>query len=144
MTNSASSIPITKIDHVAITVADLDHAAGFYVDLGGEIVRSYDIDGRRMVLQLHIGGAMLNIHQAGHTHPLVAGKPTPGSTDLCFRWGEPIASGIALLDRLGIAIIDGPSERHASDGLAGISVYFRDPDGNLLEFLSTVEGGLSA
>ena len=129
---------ISGIDHVAITVADLDRACVFYTaTLGGDVVREYEIDGRVMVRQVRRGGARLNVHQAGHRHPLVAGHPTPGSTDLCFRWAGPIEAAAALLDDAGVAIVDGPVERHASDGRAGTSVYFRDPDGNLLEFLTT-------
>ena len=133
------TLAIAGIDHIALTVADLDRATSFYIDIGGKLARSYDIDGRRMVNQVHLGGAMLNIHQAGHSHPLVASRATPGAGDFCFRWSEAIDSAVALLKGAGIPIIDGPVERFASDGRAGMSIYFRDPDGNLLEFLSTVE-----
>ena len=130
---------IIAIDHVAVTVASLGQAIPFYKKvLGAEQVREYEIDGRVMVVQLHIGGAMLNIHQAGHSHPMVAARPTPGSVDLCFRWNEPIETAVAHLEKVGVPIIDGPDVRYASDGQAGMSVYFRDLDGNLLEFLSTV------
>src|SRR5688572_3991353 len=100
---------ISAIDHVAITVTNLPDAILFYRKaLGAEVVREYEIDGRVMVIQLHIGGAMLNIHQAGHSHPLVAARPTPGAVDLCFRWNEPIETAVAQLEQAGVAIIDGP------------------------------------
>ncbi|KQX23528.1 MULTISPECIES: VOC family protein [unclassified Sphingomonas] len=133
--------PISRIDHVAITVADLDRSTRFYIDvLDAAIVRDYEIDGRVMVRQLRIGGAMVNLHQAGHSHPLVAGRPTPGAVDICFRWEGPIAAAQDRLAREGVAIEDGPSERHASNGAAGLSVYFRDPDDNLLELLTITDG----
>lgn len=133
-------IAVSRIDHIAITVADLDRAVEFYVTvLEAEPVRDYEIDGRRMVRQLRIGGAMMNLHQAGHGHWLVAGQPTPGSADVCFGWGEPIGTAVDRLRAHGVAIVEGPVERYACDGAAGLSVYFRDADDNLLELLSTRE-----
>ena len=133
--------PISGIDHVAITVADLDRTTAFYATvLDAEHVRDYEIDGRVMVRQFHIGGAMINVHQQGHSHPLVAGRPTPGSVDICFRWEGPIAVAEARLNRAGVAIEEGPVERHAANGAPGLSVYFRDPDGNLLELLTITDG----
>lgn len=95
------------------------------------------IDGALIVRQFRIGGAMLNIYQAGHAHSLIAVKPTPGTIDLCFRWDQPVATAMAHLAQAGIPIDEGAVERYASDGRADRSVYLRDLDGNLLEFLST-------
>ena len=132
---------ISFIDHIAVTVSNLPDAIAFYRKaLGAEVVREYEIDGRVTVIQLHVGGAMLNIHRAGQSHPLVAAKPTQGAIDLCVRWNAPIETAVAHLNDAGVEIIEGPDLRHASDGKAGMSVYFRDLDGNLLEFLSTVGG----
>lgn len=139
------SHPIIKIDHVAVTVEDLEASSLFYRRvLDAELVRDYEIDGQVMMLQLRIGGAMLSVHQAGHTHPLVARKPMPGSLDLCFRWDGPIETAVERLNAAQVEIVDGPVARHASNGKAAMSVYFRDPDGNLLEFLSTEVGEVSA
>ena len=62
-----------------------------------------------------------------------------GTLDACFRWDGTIAEAVAHLKDAGIEIIEGPVPRWAADGVWGQSVYFRDPDGNLLEFLSTAE-----
>lgn len=133
--------PISRIDHVAVTVADLDLSTRFYIDVLGAVqVREYELDGRVMIRQLHIGGAMLNLHQTGHSHPIVAGRPTPGSLDICFRWEGPIAAAIARIEAAGVEISEGPGERFASNGAAGLSIYFRDPDGNLLELLTITDG----
>ncbi|WP_242128685.1 VOC family protein [Sphingobium sp. Sx8-8] len=132
--------PISAIDHIAITVADLDRSTGFYREiLSGEQVREYELGGRVMIRQLRLGGAMLNIHQAGHANPIVAGIPTPGAADICFRWERPIADAIDLLGEKGVPIIAGPDERYGSNGVLGLSVYFRDPDENLIELLTIVQ-----
>jgi catechol 2,3-dioxygenase-like lactoylglutathione lyase family enzyme len=61
----------------------------------------------------------------------------PGNSDLCFEWGGPITDAIAHLERHTIPIERGPMERFGARG-AGTSVYFRDPDGSLMEFISYV------
>jgi extradiol dioxygenase family protein len=63
----------------------------------------------------------------------------PGNSDLCFEWKGPIADAIAHLERRGIAIHAGPMRRFGAKG-EGASVYFRDPDGSLLEFISYEAG----
>ena len=66
----------------------------------------------------------------------VALKPVqPGNSDLCFEWSGPIEAAIAHLKAHGVAIISGPLQRFGAKG-AGTSVYFRDPDGSLMEFMS--------
>ena len=132
-------IPVERIDHVAITVADLDSALGFYRRVLGAVVTNwYEIDGAVAVAEIHIGGAMLNLHQVGNGVSLVAAKPTPGAIDMCFRWHGPIGTAVEHLDAAGVKIIEGPAPRRARDGQAALSVYFHDQDGNLLELLSTV------
>jgi catechol 2,3-dioxygenase-like lactoylglutathione lyase family enzyme len=68
---------------------------------------------------------------------LVAETLEAGTLDVCFRWEGTIEEAVAHLNAAGIEIIEGPAPRWAVDGVLGQSVYFRDPDGNLLEFLST-------
>jgi catechol 2,3-dioxygenase-like lactoylglutathione lyase family enzyme len=133
----ADTPAIVGIDHVAITVADLDASCAFYGDLfGAAPVAEVVIDGRVAVRQIVFGGALLSIHQAGNGHPLVARRPTVGAADICFRWGGSIESAVALLGTHGLAIIEGPTPRRTADGLPSQSVYFRDPDGNLLELMA--------
>jgi catechol 2,3-dioxygenase-like lactoylglutathione lyase family enzyme len=126
------------IDHVAVTVADLDRSCDFYAGLFGVgDVRDYVRDGRVSVRQLTLGGgARLSVHQAGNGVELVAARPTPGSMDICFRFGGPIEEAVALLGAHGVAIADGPSPRRLSDGRPSHSVYFHDPDGNLVELMA--------
>lgn len=130
---------IQGIDHVAITVVDLQRSTSFYCDvLGGHVANEYSMAGKVMIKQIMIGGAMLNVHAWGHGHPLVAARPTPGSADLCLRWNGPIDAAVAFLMSAQVEIVEGPVARDASTGEIGTSVYFRDPDGNLLELLSTI------
>ena len=60
-----------------------------------------------------------------------------GTLDVCFRWDGTSGEAVEHWNAAGIGIIEGPAPRRAADGVWGQSVYFRDPDGNLLEFLST-------
>jgi catechol 2,3-dioxygenase-like lactoylglutathione lyase family enzyme len=136
MTNQPA--PISGFDHVSITVADIDAACRFYERvLGARVEEDYKVDGRTIVRRVMVGKAMFNIHQQGNGVDLVARVPTPGSVDLCFRWTGTIESAIDRLKSLAIQIIEGPAPRIANDGKPGQSIYFRDPDGNLLELLAT-------
>jgi catechol 2,3-dioxygenase-like lactoylglutathione lyase family enzyme len=130
---------IANIDHVAVTTGDLSCFIAFYERvLGAHVEYEHELDGQRSVVQLRVGQVMLNVHRAGHSHPLVARTPQPGAVDICFRWAAPIADAVALLGSAGVTIIEGPVPRTSTVGTTGQSVYFRDPDGNLLELLSTV------
>src|SRR5437016_2547655 len=124
---------LSLIDHVAITVADVEATTAFYARLfSAEIIRSHVIDGRLIVRAIRIGGGVqLSVHQLGNGVDLVAARPTPGSVDICFRFSGRIEQAVALLAAQGVEIIDGPSPRQNSDMQSAQSVYFRDPDGNL-------------
>jgi catechol 2,3-dioxygenase-like lactoylglutathione lyase family enzyme len=62
--------------------------------------------------------------------------PTVGGADICLRWSGDAESAVELLRQYGILIVDGPSPRRTADGLPAHSVYFRDPDGNLVELMA--------
>lgn len=128
---------ISGLDHVAITVADIEVSCNFYRDLfGAQQVFEYAVAGKPAVRQLKLGGACLSVHQAGNGVELVAKRPTAGSADICMGWNGSIESAVALLREHNLAIIDGPSPRKTAGGLPSQSVYFRDPDGNLLELMA--------
>ena len=130
---------IRHIDHVAITVADIATTLAFYRDVLGAEVLYEDLwrEGKIPVVLLQLGGSRLSVHAASAPAKPHARAPTPGSGDLCFRWDAPIAAAIELLERHGVAVEEGPVPRPAADGAVGQSVYFRDPDDNLLELLTT-------
>jgi catechol 2,3-dioxygenase-like lactoylglutathione lyase family enzyme len=86
---------------------------------------------------LQVGDSRLSVHAAAAPAKPHARRPTPGSVDLCFRWSGPLQGAIAQLAAAAVAVEEGPVPRPAADGTLGASVYFRDPDHNLLELLST-------
>lgn len=130
---------IRGFDHLAITVADVERTVAFYRDLlGAEVLYADRFRNEGFpIVSLVIGANRINVHPAPPRADLVARSPTPGSVDLCFRWDGGIESAVALLETRGIEIVEGPSFRLAADGSKGASVYFRDPDDNLLELLTT-------
>jgi catechol 2,3-dioxygenase-like lactoylglutathione lyase family enzyme len=83
-----------------------------------------------------IGDVLLNCHGPGLKPEPVARVPVaPGNSDFCCEWDGPIADAVAQLERHGVAVELGPVARQGARG-DGVSVYFRDPDGSLLEFIS--------
>jgi catechol 2,3-dioxygenase-like lactoylglutathione lyase family enzyme len=113
---------IESLDHLVLTVRDLDATIAFYERLGMQHV-VFDADRHALA----VGSQKLNLHVAGHEFEPKAAVPTPGSADLCFLVDE--------LDPAGLDVIEGPVERTGATGTIR-SVYVRDPDGNLVE-LST-------
>ncbi len=130
---------IRGLDHVAITVANVDRTLDFYRRVLGADVLYEDLwrAGKIPVVILQVGESRLSVHPAAAPVTPHAAAPTPGSADICFRFEAPLDEAIAQLKHEGVEIIEGPVSRPAADGSAGNSVYFRDPDENLLELLST-------
>lgn len=124
---------IASLDHVVIAVSDYERSVAFYRDvLGAEVV---DLTYGRVGLLLP-GGAQLNVHGPGSTpSPRAADPVRPGNSDLCLRWEGAIEEAVAHLAARGVEVEEGPTARIGARG-AGVSVYFRDPDGSLLELIS--------
>ncbi len=139
---------IAGFAHCAITVRDVTRTIEFYRGvLGCEILwEELWREGRLPIVSIRVGANAINVHPASAPVAPHANQPTPGSADLCFRWDAPLERAVELLEGRGVEIEEGPVPRPASDGSVGRSVYFRDPDGNLLELLSTWsdEGGAKA
>jgi catechol 2,3-dioxygenase-like lactoylglutathione lyase family enzyme len=118
---------ITSLDHLVLTVRDIEATCRFYGALGFR--RETFGEGRTA---LAFGRQKLNLHAAGNEFEPKARRPTPGSADLCFLTDSPIEDVVAHLAGLGIAIEEGPVARIGATGPIR-SVYIRDPDGNLVE-----------
>lgn len=131
--------PVRGFDHLAITVEDAERTVAFYCDvLGAQVLYEEEWRaGRLPIAMLQIGANRLNVHPAAAPVAPHAARPTPGSVDVCLRWDDTIAAALELLARHGVAVVEGPVPRPAADGVWGRSVYFRDPDGNLVELLTT-------
>jgi len=121
-----------RLDHVVIQVSSWEAADAFYRDvLGAELIER---EGNRH--HYRFGDQQLNVHGPGVDPRPVARHPgRPGSTDLCFVWDDPIEDAVEHLKRHDVAIEEGPVTRHGGQG-RGTSLYFRDPDGSLLELIS--------
>jgi catechol 2,3-dioxygenase-like lactoylglutathione lyase family enzyme len=134
-------MPVRGIDHIAITVTDVERTVAFYQDLvDARVVFLYEFrQSKSNVVTLVVGTNRINVHPCPPRAPrhLTARAATPGSADICFRWDGPLEEAIALLEHRGLPVLDGSSPRPAADGSIGKSVYTVDPDGNLLEFLTT-------
>ena len=123
-------VPAT-FDHCVIHVSDWARSNAFYAQvLGAEVVTVGNGFAYRF------GAAQLNCHGPGAIGEPRAGIPVmPGGSDLCFEWHGPIEGAVEHLRRLGVSVEIGPVERRGARG-TGTSVYFRDPDGSLLEFIT--------
>ncbi len=134
---------IRALDHVALTCADVEKTIEWYGRVLGATTHFEDLwrAGKIPVVILQVGGSRLSIHDAAAPASPRARVPTSGSGDICFRYDGPLDEARQMLIREGVEIIEGEGPRPAADGEIGYSVYFRDPDGNLLELLSTEESG---
>lgn len=119
---------ILRLDHLVLTVADIAATCDFYARVLGMEVVTFG-QGRKA---LSFGTQKINLHQAGQEFEPKAARPTPGSADLCLIAGCPLETAIAHLATEGISIEAGPVPRTRATGTIR-SIYFRDPDGNLIE-----------
>ncbi len=119
---------IDAIDHLVLTVRDLQATTAFYTRVLGMVEVTFG-EGRRA---LAFGAQKINLHEVGREYEPKAAVPTPGSADLCFLTAAAPAAVLAHLHACGVQVVDGPVSRTGARGSI-VSVYCRDPDGNLLE-----------
>ena len=121
-----------KLDHCVIHVTDWDRSNQFYRDvLGADLV-----DRGNATWAYRFGAEQLNVHGPRvNASPLARVPVAPGNSDLCFEWSGPIEGAVAHLRGHGVPVEAGPVPRNGAKG-PGRSVYFRDPDGSLMELIS--------
>jgi catechol 2,3-dioxygenase-like lactoylglutathione lyase family enzyme len=119
---------ISHIDHFVLTVRSLEATCAFYERVLG--FRRIDTPGKPTALAF--GKQKINVHEVGRTFEPKAKAPTSGSADFCLITDRPLQEFHDHLEACGVAVEVGPVAREGAQG-AMISVYFRDPDGNLVE-----------
>jgi catechol 2,3-dioxygenase-like lactoylglutathione lyase family enzyme len=119
---------ITRLDHLVLTVSDISRTIAFYAQALG--MKEVTFGGGRRALSF--GEQKINLHEKGREFEPKAACPTPGSADLCFLSDTPLARLVPELVAHGVEILEGPVPRTGAGGPI-LSVYFRDPDGNLIE-----------
>ena len=129
---AGDGIVLDRLDHLVLTVRDVEATCRFYEAALG--MRRESFGGTRVAL--HFGRQKINVHPYPSPVEIVATDPRPGTADLCFVTETPIEAAAAHLESLGIEIEMGPIERSGAQG-ALMSIYCRDPDGNLIEIANT-------
>ena len=129
------AIVVERLDHLVLTVASIEATVDFYESVLGMSAIRFGADGSRVALRF--GEQKINLHEVGREFEPKARRPTAGSGDLCFivRDFGAVAGHLAAM---GVEIIEGPDQRSGALGPIQ-SIYFRDPDGNLIE-VSSYEG----
>lgn len=123
-----AGVRLDRLDHLVLTVHDIDETCTFYETVLGMTRGSFG-EGR---VALHFGRHKINLHPYPSPIDLKAAVPVPGSADLCFVTETPVDEVVAHLEARGVHIVRGPGPQSGAEG-AMTSVYFRDPDDNLIE-----------
>lgn len=127
---------ITGLDHAVLTVASIPRTIAFYERTLGFESREF----KRGRYALHFGRQKINLHEVGTVVDPNVRHATPGSADLCFLTESPLDEVMAHLAHLGVAIVEGPV--NATGACARLrSIYFHDPDENLIEVANEVADG---
>jgi catechol 2,3-dioxygenase-like lactoylglutathione lyase family enzyme len=124
---------IDSLDHLVLTVRDITVTCEFYARVLGMQVITFADD--RKALQF--GAQKINLHETGNEFDPKAIVPTPGSADLCFLTAFPLEQVIVHLQMCNIPLVEGPVRRTGAAGPL-MSVYVRDPDGNLIEIANAL------
>ncbi|WP_079909428.1 VOC family protein [Paenibacillus sp. 32352] len=125
---------VNRLDHLVVTVRDIETACEFYSRVMGMEIVTFG-NGRKA---LQFGRQKINLHQYGQEFEPKAASPLPGSADLCFIADTPLDEVIRHLEQCDVKLEEGPVQRTGALG-AIMSVYFRDPDGNLIEVSNEME-----
>ena len=125
---------IDRIDHLVLTVQDIPASCDFYSRVLGMNIVTFGA-GRKA---LSFGDQKINLHQRGQEFEPKAAHPRPGSADICLITSTPLAQVMTHLQACSVELLDGPVQRTGALGPIK-SLYFRDPDSNLIEVSSYAE-----
>jgi len=126
---------VDSLDHLVLTVKDIGATCEFYAKVLGMEVVTFG-ENRKA---LSFGSQKINLQQLGRESTLKAERPITGSADVCFITSVPLSEVIDHLNSCGVKLIGGPVERNGARGMM-MSVYFRDPDMNLIEVSNYLRG----
>ncbi len=129
------AIRISSLDHLVITASDLKATVAFYTTVLG----MEHVEFGNGLHAVHFGGQKFNIHDRSTSAAPKAREIVPGSEDFCLIAETPLDEVISHLEACGVTIEVGPVRRQGAAGTLN-SVYFRDPDGNLVEVCNVVGG----
>ncbi len=132
-----------SIDHIAMPTSNAEKLIGFYKSIGFTINdEAAWREGKANIFSIQIGDSKINVHPQGFTADLRGPTAVPGCTDICFVWNGTADECKRMLEDAGVEIIRGPGPRRgarAGGGLSAVSLYARDPDQNLLEWMIYLE-----
>ncbi len=128
------TIRIKSLDHLVVTASDLQATIEFYT----RVLGMEHVEFGNGLHAVHFGEQKFNLHDALTDVSPKARKIVPGSEDICLLTDTPIADVKSHIESCGIEIEEGPVSRQGAAGTL-LSVYFRDPDGNLVEVANVVD-----
>jgi catechol 2,3-dioxygenase-like lactoylglutathione lyase family enzyme len=134
-----AKMPTVAIDHIAMPTANAERLLAFYKRLGF-LINNEDAwrAGTVPIFSIQVGDSKINVHPEGYTAELRGPTATPGCTDICFVFVGTVEECQHMLQDAGVPIIRGPVARPGGRGrgrIPSLSLYARDPDGNLLEWM---------
>ena len=132
-------MPTVGIDHIAMPTANAERLLEFYKRLGftindEEAWRAGEV----RIFSIQMGDSKINVHPEGFTAHLRGPSAVPGCADICFVWEGTVEACQQMLADAGVTVIEGPGPRKGArggGGLKAVSLYARDPDENLLEWM---------
>ena len=127
---------IETIDHIVLTVTDIQETVRFYESVLGMRADQFGTDR----IALKFGDQKINLHQQGNEFEPKAERATPGSVDVCFLTSTRLEKAMEHVKERGVEIVEGPVSRTGAGGPI-TSFYIRDPDGNLIEIANHLREG---
>jgi catechol 2,3-dioxygenase-like lactoylglutathione lyase family enzyme len=141
-------MPVAGFDHIALPTANGERFLTFYKALGFTTTDEEEWRaGRYPIFSIAFGNNKINVHPEGFIANLRGPTAVPGCGDICFVWEGGLPALLEMLERAGVAIIKGPVDRiggRAAGTASSVSVYVRDPDDNLVEFMCYGEAPVGA